>query len=258
MQVFPIEEGFKVIIAANWKMNLGQAEGAILIQGLNRHADRWSDISIVICPPAPYLLAMRDIAHSEFHIGGQTCHGKLFGAHTGHVSAAMLADCGADYVIIGHSERRQSDGESGSVLLEQAKCAIDAGLRIIYCVGETLEDRQAGRESEVVSGQLADIQDLLNSGDVPVIAYEPVWAIGTGQVASVPDIEAMHDFIKSETSRIVGASDMPQILYGGSVKPDNAEAILSIRSVDGALIGGASLDADGFATICDYAQKVSR
>ena len=258
MQVFPIEEGFKVIIAANWKMNLGQAEGAILIQGLNMHADRWSDISIVICPPAPYLLAMRDIAHSEFHIGGQTCHGKLSGAHTGHVSAAMLADCGADYVIIGHSERRQSDGESGSVLLEQAKCAIDAGLRIIYCVGETLEDRQAGRESEVVSGQLADIQDLLNSGDVPVIAYEPVWAIGTGQVASVPDIEAMHNFIKSETSRIMGASDMPQILYGGSVKPDNAEAILSIRSVDGALVGGASLDADGFAAICDYAQKVSR
>ena len=258
MQVFPIEEGFKVIIAANWKMNLGQAEGTILIQGLNRHADRWSDISIVICPPAPYLLAMRDIAHSEFHIGGQTCHGKLSGAHTGHVSAAMLADCGADYVIIGHSERRQSDGESGSVLLEQAKCAIDAGLRIIYCVGETLEDRQAGRESEVVSGQLADIQDLLNSGDVPVIAYEPVWAIGTGQVASVPDIEAMHNFIKSETSRIMGASDMPQILYGGSVKPDNAEAILSIRSVDGALVGGASLDADGFAAICDYAQKVSR
>ena len=247
-----------MIIAANWKMNLDQAKGTILIQGLNMHADRWSDISIVICPPAPYLLAMRDIAHSEFHIGGQTCHGKLFGAHTGHVSAAMLADCGADYVIIGHSERRQSDGESGSVLLEQAKCAIDAGLRIIYCVGETLEDRQAGRESEVVSGQLADIQDLLNSGDVPVIAYEPVWAIGTGQVASVPDIEAMHNFIKSETSRIMGASDMPQILYGGSVKPDNAEAILSIRSVDGALIGGASLNADGFATICDYAQKVSR
>ena len=168
----------------------------------------------------------------------------------------MIVDCGAQYVIIGHSERRQSDGETGEVLAEQAKMAIEFGLKIIYCVGETLEDREAGRAEMVVSQQLASLELFLKAGSVPVIAYEPVWAIGTGQVASVPDIEAMHDFIKSETRRLVGAETVPQILYGGSVKPDNAEAILSIVSVDGALVGGASLDATGFAAICDIAQQV--
>lgn len=246
-----------MFIAANWKMNLDLASGEALISKLNDHIVNWSEISVIICPPAPYIQSIHKAAHADFHLGGQTCHEKSAGAHTGHVSADMLVDCGASYVIIGHSERRQNDGETGDMLKAQANAAIQAGLKVIYCVGETLEDRQAGREENVVSAQLADIMDLLKVGAVPVIAYEPVWAIGTGQVASVSDIKAMHDFIKSEISNVMTPRDLSKILYGGSVKPDNAEAILSIESVDGALVGGASLDAKGFAAICDCAQRVS-
>lgn len=256
--VFAIEEAFRVIIAANWKMNLDRAKGEALVGALNMKAASWSDISVVICPPSPYLQAIRDMAHEDLHLGGQTCHAQKSGAFTGHVSADMLSDCRASHVIIGHSERRQLDGETGSILAQQAQAAVDAGLQVIFCVGETLEDRQANRETDVVSAQLNDISDLLRANAVPIIAYEPVWAIGTGQVASVPDIQLMHDFIKSETKQIVGGSKAPDVLYGGSVKSDNAESILSIPSVDGALVGGASLDADGFSSICDHAQNISQ
>ena len=246
-----------MIIAANWKMNLDNEEAQALINALNFRALDWKNLDVIFCPAAPYLQSVRAKAHQNFHVGGQYCHAEAKGAFTGDMSAAMLKDCGASHVIIGHSERRQYAQEQGQTLKQQAMRAIEAGLDVIFCVGEQLSDRQNGAEETVVADQLADIAEFLKTGQVSIIAYEPVWAIGTGQVASVLDIQAMHQFIKTECQRLAGDGRAPAILYGGSVKSDNAEAILSAQAVDGALVGGASLDALGFQAICDEGQKLS-
>lgn len=230
------------LIAGNWKMNGAQA-WSVKPAGFDRMfeaADR-KHIDVLICPPFPFIRELFTSAGGrEILVGGQNCHANEKGAHTGEVSAEMLADCGASFVIVGHSERRAA-GETDRDVREKAKAAYRAGIIPIICVGETLDQREAGDAASVVESQI--------KGSVPteateyVIAYEPVWAIGTGKVASIGDIKDMHDHIRNICGKTV------RILYGGSVKPGNAGDILSTPNVDGALIGGASLDMADFVAI---------
>lgn len=233
------------LIAGNWKMNgLSDALGffsALAGAGAStRHCD------ILVCPPATLLsvAAMRAAEHG-YLVGGQDCHTEANGANTGDLSAEMLRDAGAAFVIVGHSERRADHGESDALVRAKALAARRGGLVPIICVGESLEDREAGKADAVVGAQIAgSVPESLSATDY-VLAYEPVWAIGTGRTASTDDIAAMHAFIRA--SRPDG--DAVRILYGGSVKPGNAEQILSLDDVDGALVGGASLDPSSFAAI---------
>ncbi len=203
---------------------------------------------IVLCPPHPMLRTVWDaIAGSPVLLGGQDCHPMPEGAFTGDVAAEMLADAGCRYVIVGHSERRHAHREDDAAVRAKAAAAHRADLKAIVCVGETLEERDAGGAEDVVSAQLAGaLPDAAGAANT-VVAYEPVWAIGTGRVAELEDIAAMHAAIRARVPE--GAS--MRLLYGGSVKPNNAEGILALDDVDGALVGGASLDAEDFFAIVE-------
>lgn len=235
------------LAAGNWKMNgLGAdaAEIALLAQKL---AERPAAADVLICPPAT-LLARLAIAFEGRGVafGGQDCHAAASGAHTGDVSAAMIADAGGSHVIVGHSERRAAYGESDAAVAAKAAAAHKAGLTAIICVGETLAQREAGQALAVVDAQ---VQGSLPDGATPantVIAYEPVWAIGTGKTPTLADIAEIHAGIRAR----LGQPGF-RILYGGSVKPANAKDILSLANVDGALVGGASLKAADFDAIID-------
>ncbi len=235
------------LIAGNWKMNGRTAEAAALAQAV-RDSAAGIGAELLVCPPATQLAAVgRILAGSPIGLGGQTCHQDAAGAHTGDVSAAMLADLGCGYVIVGHSERRANHGEIDEVVRQQAVAATAAGLVPIVCVGESDEQRSSGQEVETVGWQ---IEGSLPKDFAGVIAYEPVWAIGTGRVATENDVAQMHAFIREELVRQLGeAGHAIRILYGGSVKPDNAAAILQVPHVGGALVGGASLDAGAFLAI---------
>lgn len=208
-----------------------------------------SCIDILICPPATLLSRAADIA-GPVAIGGQDCHANETGAHTGDVSAEMLRDAGATYVIVGHSERRTDHGEDDAAVQAKSRAAIDAGLTAIICVGETLQEREAGQTLDVVGAQIAgSVPTDLNASQI-VVAYEPVWAIGTGKVPTLDEIAEVHAFIRDKLKKIgvTGAETVP-LLYGGSVKPSNAAEIFAVGDVDGALVGGASLRADDFSGI---------
>lgn len=230
----------KMMIAGNWKMN-GLTASAAEIQAL---VDKFSGatpagLDVLICPPATLVASLASTYSDEgVMIGGQDCHPKDSGAHTGDISAAMLADAGAAYVIVGHSERRADHGEDDAIVKAKANAVLAAGLTPIICVGETQQEREAGRALDIVGSQLAG--SLPETQDEFVIAYEPVWAIGTGLTPTLDDIEEMHAYIRSRTRGDV------RILYGGSVKPGNAKEILAVENVNGALVGGASLKADDF------------
>ena len=243
-----------MIIAANWKMNPPLADAGALAAAYA--ASSHDGVTRILFPPAPYLvqMAMR-LDGSGVHIGGQDCHQAVAGAHTGDVAASMLASCGADRVLLGHSERREAHGESDALVAEKARTALAAGLSIMICVGETLDQREAGNAESVVIAQLDGSVPSDIDGASLMLAYEPVWAIGTGKVASVEDIAAMHAAIRSWLAG-KGLSDVP-VLYGGSVKPDNADAVFAVRDVDGALVGGASLKADDFDAICAAASRAT-
>jgi triosephosphate isomerase len=235
------------LVAGNWKMNGLLDDGAALAHGLRARATTAGatlGCELLVCPPATLLSTVSGIlANSGIALGGQDCHAAPKGAYTGDISAEMLADLGCSHVIVGHSERRQGHGETDAVVRGKVAGAWRAGLAAILCVGETQRQRQAGEAVEIVSSQLAgSIPDAVAAGTL-VIAYEPVWAIGTGLTATTDDIAAMHAEIRS---RIPGGI---RILYGGSVNPKNADAILNLREVDGALVGGASLNADDFWAI---------
>ena len=235
------------IIAGNWKMNGLRAEAEALARDIRQgNADLACDL--VACPPATVLAAVAGILQgSGVGVGGQDCHPAASGAHTGDVSAPMLRDAGASHVILGHSERRQNHAESDDLVRTKVLAAVEAGLIPIVCLGETQEQRQAGRETEVVGWQ---ISGSLPPGFEGVLAYEPVWAIGTGRIPSVEDVRAMHAFIREELIRqFINAGRVVPILYGGSVKPDNAASLLAVPEVGGALIGGASLSAKDFLAI---------
>ena len=223
------------LIAANWKMH-GRKAWAGKPAALAKLLPTGVEADILICPPHPYV-AMLANDHGIL-VGGQDCHADESGAHTGEVSAEMLADCGASHVIVGHSERRAA-GESDADVRAKAEAALRAGLVPIVCVGETLERREAGQAESTV---LAQLRASLPEGET-VVAYEPVWAIGTGKVATPDDIRAMHAAIRE----VVG--DRTRILYGGSVKPANARDVLATADVDGALVGGAGLEMESLAEI---------
>lgn len=205
---------------------------------------------MLLCPPSPFLSAARAaIGTSAIALGGQDCHMAEQGAHTGDISAAMLIDCGCRYVIVGHSERRADHGEDDATVRAKAVAAQVGGLIPVICIGETLAEREAGRAVEVVTSQLrGSVPDGASAENI-VVAYEPVWAIGTGRTPTLEDIAEVHDAIRAALNELAAGAGGVRILYGGSVKPDNAAEILGIGNVNGALVGGASLKADDFWAI---------
>ena len=246
--------GVKPLVAGNWKMNgtsaaLGELAG--ICAGLPE--TRSDKMDALICVPATLIGRAAETASGHpVAIGAQDCHAQASGAHTGDVSAEMLKDAGAGAVIVGHSERRADHGETDADVAAKAEAAWRAGLLAVVCVGETREEREAGRAEDVVGVQLAgSVPDGAVAANT-VVAYEPVWAIGTGLVPSSDDIAAMHAFIRAELVKRFGdAGGAMRILYGGSMKPANAAEIMAVANVDGGLIGGASLKAADFLAICD-------
>lgn len=234
----------RMLIAGNWKMN-GLHQSIGIIKEIRDTAIVRSDLDILIAPPATLISVAAEIA-GLVKIGGQDCHSERSGAHTGDISAEMLKDAGAGYVLLGHSERRADHNEKNAMVRSKATTAQSAGLMPVICIGESESERRAGKAELVIGRQL---EESLPHDAGYVIAYEPVWAIGTGLTASLDDIAAMHVFIRAR----LPAGDAVQILYGGSVKPENAAAILAIEDVDGALVGGASLKADSFSAIIEAA-----
>jgi len=242
------------LIAGNWKMNGLAADAAALAEAVARGGDIAADL--LVCPPATVLaIVARCLAGSPVGVGGQDCHADGSGAHTGDISAAMLRDAGAAWVILGHSERRAEHHETDDMMRQKVKAAVAHGLTPIVCVGETAEQRQAGRQTEVVGWQIVG---SLPKDFAGVLAYEPIWAIGTGRTPTEAEVEDMHGFIRAELKRELGANGASvRILYGGSVKPSNAAALMALPDVGGALVGGASLAAGDFLGIARAAAALS-
>jgi triosephosphate isomerase (TIM) len=240
------------IIAGNWKMNgLADVAGA-LAEGISVSLEANPACDVVVCPPFTAISEVTKILKgSGVATGGQDCHAEATGAFTGSVSAEMLADLGCRYVIVGHSERRHGLGETDEMVFAKAEAAHRAGLTPIICVGETQAEREAGRAIEVVARQIKGSVPV--EGGAVVVAYEPVWAIGTGLVPTMADVEEVHRHIRSDLEVIRGDSGDIPIQYGGSAKPENAAELLAVPEVDGLLIGGASLDAASFCAMVDAA-----
>ncbi len=237
------------LAAGNWKMN-GLAKSLTEIDALTA-AHPSPGCEVLICPPATLLSRLTERADgTPIKIGGQDCHIETSGAHTGDISAEMLADAGAAYVIVGHSERRADHGENDTIVCAKAAAAWRAGLTAIICVGETLTQREAGQTLQIVDGQLlGSVPDGATAANT-VIAYEPVWAIGTGKVPTLNEIAEVHDDMRARlTDRFGDEATGMRLLYGGSVKPSNAAEIFGVSNVDGALVGGASLKAEDFGGI---------
>jgi triosephosphate isomerase (TIM) len=241
------------LIVGNWKMNglrASLAEVKAMVEGISDHAT--GKVDVVICPPATLIAsAHKMIEGSQVRLGGQDCHTAVSGAHTGDVSATMLADAGASYVIVGHSERRSDHGESSAVVQAKAATAIAAGLVPIICVGESEAQRDAGQAEAIVLEQvLSSIPSACTANQI-CVAYEPVWAIGTGRTPSAEDVAAMHRAIRQTLASRFGDAEGQSIaiLYGGSVNPKNAAELLAVSNVNGALVGGASLTAANFLGI---------
>ena len=239
------------LVAGNWKMNGLCAARAELDKMIAGAAALPANVDVLVCPPAPLIHGFAARARgSRIAIGGQDCHAEPSGAFTGDISAEMLADAGAALVIVGHSERRAECGETDAIVRAKAMAAHRGGLEPIVCVGESLEERKAGRALAVVTAQIAGSIDEGLAGAPFAVAYEPVWAIGTGLTPTISEIEEVHDAIRRALGGRVGAkaAETP-ILYGGSVKPANAAEILHAAEVGGALVGGASLKAAEFLQI---------
>ncbi|MDF1715060.1 MAG: triose-phosphate isomerase [Antarcticimicrobium sp.] len=238
------------LAAGNWKMN-GTGASLAELQALAR-AHPAPECDILICPPAPLIHRAAQAAQgTALTIGGQDCHAETSGAHTGDVSAEMLLDAGARHVILGHSERRADHGETSETVRAKARTAMQAGLSAIVCLGETLAQREAANTLDIIGGQLSESVPDLATGENLVIAYEPIWAIGTGRVPSPEQIGEVHGFLRARLEARFGAGvgRSVRLLYGGSVKGDNAAEIFAVPNVDGALVGGASLTAADFSPI---------
>jgi triosephosphate isomerase (TIM) len=250
------------LIAGNWKMNGTAAFASDLAGSLASKSDLAGSLAskmeeagnnsfeMLLCPPAPFLGATRAaLGLADIALGGQDCHMEENGAHTGDIAAAMLADCGCRYVIVGHSERRADHGEDDGTVRAKATAAQTAGIVPVICIGETLAEREAGKAVEIVTAQLrGSVPEGASAANI-VVAYEPVWAIGTGKIPTLGDIAEVHDAVRGALGDIAADADGVRILYGGSVKSDNAAEILAIQNVNGALVGGASLKADDFWAI---------
>jgi triosephosphate isomerase len=242
------------LIAGNWKMNMLREDGLALAREIAHRAVAASrpgaprvDCDVLVCPPATLLALMpEELTGSPVLLGAQDCHHKEKGAHTGDISAVMLKDIGCRFVILGHSERRADHGESDAMVKAKAEAARKAGLIPIVCIGETQAERDSGRTLEVVGRQVTGSLPEGLSAETLVIAYEPVWAIGTGKTPTVKDVAEVHSHIRALIQRPVKDAAGVRLLYGGSVKPSNARELLAVENVDGALVGGASLVAADF------------
>lgn len=247
----------KNIVAGNWKMNLDLNQGLQLFNELNQllNEEVHADQEVIVCPPFIHLSSFAAVLNPELKLslGAQNCHQAESGAYTGEISAAMLASCGVSYVIIGHSERRQYFNESDELLAQKLTIALKTGLRPIFCIGETLEQRNSGGYFDVISSQISNAAFHLSKDEFSklVLAYEPVWAIGTGLTASPEQAQEIHSFIRQQVANHYDQSvaDELSILYGGSCNPKNAAALFSQPDIDGGLIGGASLKARDFTDI---------
>lgn len=253
----------RLLIAGNWKMNLGPTEAKKLAATL---AKRWPSGSftnqVVVSPPAlSVATVVQELAATDIDVSVQNVHTEDSGAYTGEISTPMVKDAGCRYAIIGHSERREYFGEDDVLVAQKTKKVIADGLTAILCVGEKLVQRKAGKQESVVKEQLDAVLDHLSEDDAShlVVAYEPVWAIGTGETASPQQAQEMHKFIRNvlKQSWSESAGSKVQILYGGSMKPTNAEELLSQEDVDGGLIGGASLKADSFSELIEIAESLT-
>jgi triosephosphate isomerase (TIM) len=231
------------LIAGNWKMNGLRADALALAKAVAEGVKQagWRDREVLVCPPATLVLAIADaVKASGVQVGGQNCHAKPSGAHTGEIAAEMLRDCGATHVIVGHSERRADCGETDAMVRAKAEAAWRAGLLPIVCIGETLAEREAQLKGSVPAGSTAARL---------VVAYEPVWAIGTGKTPTTEEVAAAHAHIRKVLGGLMGEAAGVRLLYGGSVKDSNAAELLAAGDVDGALVGGASLKAADFLAI---------
>lgn len=244
----------KKIAAGNWKMNTTPAQGTELAAAIaSRRNEAGNDVDFIICPPFTHLTeVIRATRGKGVAVGAQNCAAEPKGAYTGEVSAEMLASIGVEYVILGHSERRQYYGETSETLNRKLEMAYANNLTPIYCVGEKLSEREAGKHFDVVKAQITEVIYNLSADKLArlVIAYEPVWAIGTGKTATSAQAQEIHAFIRKVlTEKFGDAADMVPILYGGSVNPKNAAELFGMPDVDGGLVGGASLEAESFIQI---------
>ena len=243
------------LVVGNWKMNASRAANAALLADLRRAEADWT-CEVAVCAPFPHLAQVIELLDGlAIAVGAQDCSAHEPGAYTGEVAAEMLAELGCRHVIVGHSERRALHGETDQLVADKAKAALAHRLRPIVCVGETLAQREAGETAAVVKRQLsAVIHTLGHCVSEIVVAYEPVWAIGTGRTASPDEAQAVHALLRAQLHAATEHSAVMPILYGGSVKPDNAAALFAQADIDGGLIGGASLKAADFAAICRAAR----
>jgi triosephosphate isomerase len=249
----------KPIIAGNWKMNLKIAEGVALVEALKPLVADVDTVEVVVCPMFTALDAVaKAAAGSNVQVGAQNAYVKASGAYTGEIGPQFLQDAGCAWVIIGHSERRHILGETDALLNEKLRFALAAGMKVMFCIGELLEERKGGLMNDVIRRQVVEGLKGLTAADLAnvVLAYEPVWAIGTGETASPEQAEEVHVFTRGLVAELFGADAAAaiRIQYGGSVKADNAAELFSKENVDGFLVGGAALKADGFASIIKAAR----
>lgn len=241
------------IVAGNWKMNTTVEEGIQLAKAVAAASSKVNGVKLIVAPPFTHLTSVKEaLKGSNVELSAQNCANKESGAYTGEVSAKMVASTGATYVIIGHSERREYYGENSEILLDKVKLALANNLKPIFCIGERLEERESNRHFDVVKAQLEEVIYKLSDSDFEkiVLAYEPVWAIGTGKTATPEQAQEIHAYIRKVLIDKFGSkAENTSILYGGSAKPSNAKELFSKADVDGGLIGGASLVADDFIAI---------
>ena len=247
----------KKIVAANWKMNLLRKEAVSLFNGLSQNLLDDNGAEVVVFPPSIYLADLLQVTNTGIHVGAQNFYFEEKGAYTGEVSATQLKDLGCSYALVGHSERRMIFAESNELLFKKIKAGIKAGLQIIYCCGESLEQRELGNEKTIIREQIEVLRTLSTEElNKIAIAYEPIWAIGTGVTASPSQAEEMHAFIRGVLSDLFSESisDHISILYGGSCNENNAEELFSCQNIDGGLIGGASLKQNSFVQIVEFSK----
>lgn len=247
----------KILVAGNWKLHGSNAMSDELVGAIGDRTVALDGVDVAVFPPAVYIARCKSVAANRVAVGAQDVSAHAEGAYTGELAPQMLIEAGAEMVLCGHSERRQYHGETDEMVAAKALNAIDAGLHAVVCVGESLEDREAGRTNEVVGRQLGTVLDALGTERLAslTVAYEPVWAIGTGKTASPEQAQEVHAFLRSQIAQHDATmAGRLRILYGGSVKGSNAAELFACADIDGGLIGGASLTAEAFIAICEAAQ----
>tara|TARA_X000000950_G_C13811932_1_gene618036 strand:+ start:229 stop:972 length:744 start_codon:yes stop_codon:yes gene_type:complete len=243
----------KPIVAGNWKMNKTLSQGKEFIHDVKNLVPSLHNTEVVFFPTYPGLVNIK--LSSPFHLGAQNCHWEESGAFTGEISIEMLRECSVEYIIVGHSERRQLFNENDHMINKKIKAILSSNLKPILCVGETIEDRNSDLTEDFLKNQLLKGLEGVKSINDCIIAYEPIWAIGTGETANKDQIYKAHNFINSVLKKVYPESDNCHILYGGSVNTENAKDLIQIIGVDGFLIGGASLDKDSFVSIINHVEK---